>query len=181
MNRTQNHGLDNENGGIAPWLAVFFGIVLIGIAIYGTYTWQQRKIDKVNSQVAEQASELNAQKKLAQQQVNTNTSQRGVKTIVYTPASNAKVGSPLAVVGEVPGTWSSEASFPVVLKDSSGNVIAKTTAQVLGDWMTDQLVPFSAKLTFTGSPTGNGTLILQKDNPSGISQNDDTVSIPIKF
>lgn len=112
---------------------------------------------------------------------NSYTSPKGVKVIIYEPANGATVSSPVGVIGRVPGNWSSEASFPVVLKDSTGKAVASGNATVLGNWQTTQLVPFSAKLTYSTSPTGSGTLVLEKDNPSGQTQNDDSVSIPVKF
>jgi len=43
-------------------------------------------------------------------------------------------------------------------------------------------VPFTATLTFTKPPYENsGTLILKKDNPSGLPQNDAALEIPIVF
>jgi hypothetical protein len=47
--------------------------------------------------------------------------------------------------------------------------------------MTSELVPFSLKLPYTAATPGNGSLILQKDNPSGLPQNDDSVTIPFTF
>ncbi len=79
-------------------------------------------------------------------------------------------------------TWYFEASFPIELKDSAGNTIAQVPAQAQGDWMTSDFVPFSATLTFPAQPSGSsGTLILHKDNPSGLPENDDQKSIPITF
>lgn len=159
-------------------------VLLVGVAAFTPYTLQQRKIDKLNKQV----SELTTKKETAeppttqnQQTITPYTSTKGVAIQVYTPASNAKVTSPVAIIGKVPGNWSFEASFPVQLKDSNGNSIATGTAQLLGDWMTDQLVPFSVQLTYASTTSGNGTLVLQKDNPSGLAENDDSVSIPVKF
>jgi hypothetical protein len=101
--------------------------------------------------------------------------------LLFSPPTDATISSPVAVLGKIPGSWSFEAQFPIQLKDGSGKVVAQTTAQVLGDWMTNQLVPFSAQLTYQTTPSGNGTLVLQKDNPSGLSANADSISIPIKF
>lgn len=169
-------------------------IVLVIGAGFGTYTWQHHKVDQLNKQVSDLANQLNAAKSQNQQTSTAQstssdltlagksyTSAKGVKVIVYFPQSDVKVTNPLGVVGEVPGNWSNEATFPIQLKDSTGKVIAQGSAQLLRDWMTDQLVPFSAKLTYTGTPTGSGTLVLQKDNPSGLAKNSDTVSIPVNF
>jgi hypothetical protein len=150
---------------------------------------QQNQIDDLTSQNSALRADLKSaqstNKTPAKTQTQTTTttykSSKGVEVALYKPATNARVSNPVAVLGEVPGSWSSEAQFPVILKDSTGRVIARATGQVLGDWMTDQLVPFSAKLVYSGAPTGTGTLVLERDNPSGMATNDDFVTIPIRF
>jgi hypothetical protein len=47
--------------------------------------------------------------------------------------------------------------------------------------MTSDFVPFKAELKFSKPTTQTGTLILRKDNPSGLPQNDESVSIPVQF
>jgi hypothetical protein len=109
-------------------------------------------------------------------------SNRGVKITVSEPVSGALLKSPVTIKGSVPGNWSFEASFPINLLDSSGITIAQTTAQLQGDWMTDDYVPFEATLTFdTPVGAGNGTLILRKANPSDLSENNDSLLIPVCF
>lgn len=93
------------------------------------------------------------------------------------------VTSPLTLSGEVPGTWSFEASFPVQLLDAEGRVLGDAAAQLNGDWMTDEMVPFSVTVEFE-SPPGDGAdgfLTLVKANASGLPEHDDSVRIPITF
>jgi hypothetical protein len=172
---------EKHSSAIGKILTSVIILVVVGLALYGVYSWQHQKVDNLNQQVSSLSSQLTSIKTQNQQPSYTYTSAKGVKIKIYTPASGATVVNPIAVVGEVPGNWSFEASFPVVLKDSTGNVIVQTPAQLLGDWETTQLVPFSVKLVFSGSESGSGTIVLQKDNPSGLSSNDDSISIPIKF
>lgn len=163
--------------------SVFYSVVgiIIGLAAvgYGVYVWQQGDIDKLQKQVKDTGAQLESIKNQKQEMVY--TSKKGLRLKVYTPSSNQQVASPLVILGEVPGNWSFEASFPVLLKNSDGTIIAKTNAELLGDWMTDKLVPFTARFAFTSAASGQGSLVLQKDNPSGLAENDDEVSIPIKF
>ncbi len=98
-----------------------------------------------------------------------------------TPQPNTEITSPLIVTGEARGNWYFEASFPVRLLDGTGKEIAVTPAQAKGDWMTTNFVPFRAELTFVAPSTKEGTLVLQKDNPSGLPGNADEVKIPIRF
>ena len=101
---------------------------------------------------------------------------------VSTPRPNQIISSPLIIEGEARGNWFFEASFPVVLTDWDGLIIAQGVATAKGDWMTTDFVPFTATLTFK-NPTykNNGALILKKDNPSGLPQNDNALEIPIIF
>lgn len=120
--------------------------------------------------------------------VNTNspsgagTTPRNDDLIVVTrPLNNALVTSPLTVSGRARGTWYFEASFPVRLLDADGNEIAITAAQAQSSWMTPSYVNFTARLTFTRPATDTGTLILEKNNPSGLPQNADSLEIPVRF
>ncbi|MEK7567771.1 MAG: Gmad2 immunoglobulin-like domain-containing protein [Patescibacteria group bacterium] len=86
------------------------------------------------------------------------------------------------VKGEARGFWFFEAGFPVILTDWDGKIIGEGIAQARSDWMTENFVPFEATLNFTKPDYGKrGTLILKKDNPSGLSEHDDVLEIPINF
>ncbi|MDD2807724.1 MAG: Gmad2 immunoglobulin-like domain-containing protein [Patescibacteria group bacterium] len=99
-----------------------------------------------------------------------------------TPAVAQTISSPLIVSGTARGNWFFEASFPVILTDWDGKIIAQGVAQAKGDWMTTDFVPFEATLTFDQPAYGvRGSLILKKDNPSGLPQNDAALEIPIFF
>lgn len=99
-----------------------------------------------------------------------------------TPKPNEKIHSPLVVTGEARGTWYFEASFPVKLYDEEGNLLASGPATATEDWMTEDFVPFTATLEFSAPSKGTtGKLVLEKDNPSGLPENDDSLIIPVKF
>ena len=100
---------------------------------------------------------------------------------VTVPLPNATVGSPLTIRGEARGNWYFEASFPVRLRDGNGKELAVAPAQAQGEWMTTEFVPFEVTLTFTAPETETGTLILEKDNPSGLPEHDASISIPVRF
>ena len=99
------------------------------------------------------------------------------------PQPNDIISSPLIITGEARGNWYFEASFPVEVQDSSGNVIGQGYAQAQGEWMTTDFVPFeSIEITFPAQPAGSvGNVILRKDNPSGLPENDDQLEIPVIF
>ena len=100
---------------------------------------------------------------------------------VFSPQANEKVSSPLLIKGEARGFWFFEATFPVKLLDDKGNIIAQHYAQAKGDWMTEDFVPFESELVFEAPTTQKGWLVLEKDNPSSLSENADELRIPIIF
>ncbi|MBI5414222.1 hypothetical protein HZA38_01780 [Candidatus Peregrinibacteria bacterium] len=101
---------------------------------------------------------------------------------VTSPQKNEVIKSPLEITGEARGPWFFEASFPIQLVDDKGNLIIESFAEAQGNWMTENFVPFVSKLEFS-VPTGitNGELILKKDNPSGLPENDAEIRIPVRF
>jgi len=102
--------------------------------------------------------------------------------IVSSPAPEEFITSPLTITGSARGFWFFEASFPVILTDWDGLIIAQGIATAESDWMTENYVSFHAELTFTKPGYGErGTLILKKDNPSGLPEHDAAVEIPIRF
>lgn len=100
------------------------------------------------------------------------------RVIVSSPKPNSSVAKTFTVTGEAPGNWYFEASFPVQVLDAENNKLVGVPAQAQGDWMTTAQVPFSVTVT-VDNYTGPATLVLQKDNPSGLPENEDSLSIPI--
>ena len=100
---------------------------------------------------------------------------------VLDPLPNQKVTSPLTVSGEARGNWYFEASFPVKLLDANGSILAQEPAQAQGEWMTTEYVPFEVTLTFPKPSTSTGTLVLEKDNPSGLPEHANELRIPVSF
>lgn len=104
--------------------------------------------------------------------------------VVDEPKPGAVIASPLKVTGKARGNWYFEASFPVVLTDWDGKIIAQVPAQAQSDWMTTDWVEFEATLTFTNPGavvSSRGALTLQKDNPSGLPEYDDSREITVFF
>lgn len=97
------------------------------------------------------------------------------------PKPNDTVNSPLAIEGVARGTWFFEASFPVKLWDINGKEIAVGIAQTEEEWMTEDFVPFKTTLEFETPAIKRGLLILEKNNPSGLTENSDSLRIPIRF
>jgi len=101
--------------------------------------------------------------------------------VVDTPLPYSSIQSPLVISGKARGNWYFEASFPVKLYDANKTLLAQAPAQAQGEWMTTSYVPFSITLTFATSTTPTGTLVLEKDNPSGLPEHDNQLEIPVTF
>lgn len=99
--------------------------------------------------------------------------------VVDLPYPGAVTGKEFSVTGKARGTWFFEASFPVHVLDNNGNVLATAVAQAESDWMTPNFVPFKATVKVPDSYIGKATLLLKKDNPSGLSEHDASISFPI--
>ena len=100
------------------------------------------------------------------------------RVTVASPKSGSTVGKTFTVSGSAPGNWYFEASFPVQVRDKDNNKIGQGIAQAQGDWMTTELVPFTATITVSNY-SGPATLVLLRDNPSGLPENDDALEVPI--
>lgn len=98
---------------------------------------------------------------------------------VELPFPGAVTGKEFSVIGQARGYWFFEASFPIKLLDKDGNVLDTAIAQAQGDWMTENFVPFKADLKAPESYIGPATLVLTKDNASGLSEHDASISFPI--
>ena len=98
--------------------------------------------------------------------------------VVTNPTPGAVTGKTFTVTGKARGTWYFEASFPVRVLDANGKVLATGIAQAQGDWMTTEFVPFKVNITVPNSYMGKATLVLQKDNPSGLPEKEASVSFP---
>ena len=100
---------------------------------------------------------------------------------VVTPHSNDLIKSPVTISGQARGNWYFEASFPVKVLDANGKILGQAPAQAQGEWMTTEFVSFLLNLNFATSTTATGTVILEKDNPSGLPENAAEVRIPVRF
>src|SRR3989344_9274345 len=100
--------------------------------------------------------------------------------VLTRPIAGEYILSPVIIEGRARGTWFFEASFPIVIVDWDGLIIGQGIAQAQSEWMTTDYVPFRAEISFIKSVVkNNGWIILKKDNPSGLSQNDDAFEVAI--
>jgi hypothetical protein len=70
----------------------------------------------------------------------------------------------------------------VRILDGNGKAIAAGPGGALSDWMTTDYVPFSINLEFTKpTTTTKGFIMIMRDNPSGLPENEASITIPITF
>ncbi|MBX3429353.1 MAG: hypothetical protein KF779_07215 [Hyphomonadaceae bacterium] len=86
--------------------------------------------------------------------------------VIETPASGARVTSPLVVEGTATGDWYFEAQFPAKLVGADGAVIAEAPAMAQSDWMTEAPVQYRATFTFAVTEETPATLVLEEDMPA---------------
>jgi len=102
------------------------------------------------------------------------------QALVISPKQNEIITSPLKIQGNIVGSWFFEGSMPVKLVNNMNEVIASGLASSDQDWMTEKPIPFSASLEFLTNAT-SGFLIISKDNPSGLPENDGFIKLPVRF
>lgn len=101
--------------------------------------------------------------------------------VITDPSPNSLVSSPMKIKGEARGTWFFEGSFPIKIFDEDGTQLGTAVAKALSSWTTENPVPFEATITFSSPKGAKGRLVLEKDNPSGLPENADSLYIPVRF
>ncbi|MBI3290694.1 Gmad2 immunoglobulin-like domain-containing protein [Candidatus Falkowbacteria bacterium] len=144
-------------------------MIIFALAGYAFYQWQSNN-----------ASGNIASDGLTNNQNKENNSD-DVLVRIENPKINTIITSPLKITGEAFGNWYFEASFPVQLRDETGQLLAQGIAQAKSDWMVADYVPFELTLTFSTPSTKTGLLIFIKDNPSGLPELDQKIELPVKF
>ena len=99
--------------------------------------------------------------------------------VVELPFPGAVTGKEFSVIGKARGFWFFEASFPMELLDKDGKIIATGYSQAEGEWMTEDFVSFRGEIKVPESYIGPATLVLKKDNASGLPEHDASISFPI--
>lgn len=100
---------------------------------------------------------------------------------VELPTPGAVTGKEFTIRGEARGSWFFEASFPIEILDQSGEVITTVlgTPRDGAEWMTSQFVPFSAQVSLPSTYMGPATIVLIRDNASGLPEHDRSMAFPI--
>jgi hypothetical protein len=108
--------------------------------------------------------------------------------VVETPIATSPIESPLYIKGKANNLWFSYAdgTLPIVLKDPSGKIIARTTAKAQEDWKSNKFISFEATLEFAVpsiSPTEErmSSLVFEYAGSQGLSDKTKQLVMPIGF
>lgn len=108
-------------------------------------------------------------------------SKKGQELQILNPRQFDNLKSPVIIEGEITGSWFFEGTFTIYLEDKNGNLIKQTAAESVEDWMTENWVSFRALLEFDIDSDSDASLVFQKNNPSGLPENEDSVNIEVKL
>lgn len=155
-----------------------WGLIIIALVIAAVGLWVLMDATQTPGTATTTQNQNGATTPTSTQNGPLTSDQLKARVVVDAPKANARVPKSFTVTGKAPGPWYFEASFPIEVRSATGTVLVQKPATALTDWMTTDDVAFKVELTVTGY-TGPATLVLHRDNPSGLPENDASVSIPI--
>ena len=86
------------------------------------------------------------------------------------------------IEGKVKDNFFFEGTFPIEVQDMSGNGLGTLFATSKTDWMTSDYIEFKTEpINFDKKDNTEGYILFKKDNPSGLSENDRTIKLKVKF
>lgn len=180
---------ESSSGGM-PMKKMGLPLLLIGALIviavgYGVFSISTKKTGSPadGTQPTEQSADQTESSLGTQEEMNAAPPVEEVSAVkVTTPIASSVVSSPLAVTGTVPPGWMFEGQLTVRLLDDQNQVLVEApgTESIPGSWQTGKSVVFTSSLSFTTTAT-SGTLVIAKPNPSGLPENDESFSVPVKF
>ncbi|MEN9921301.1 MAG: hypothetical protein RLZZ517_279 [Candidatus Parcubacteria bacterium] len=102
---------------------------------------------------------------------------------IKTPLPGEEItGDSLVVKGAIPGSWYFEANAGFKILDGNYKEIAFGNIQALSDWMTTQKVSFEISVSKQSlNYTGDATIIISSDNPSGMEEKTKKLYLPVKI
>jgi len=151
-------------------ISIIIAVILVAIGVFALIKNSGKNSDQLSDVKKEEAKKASDGKDFSDM------------IVVDSPKAGEFIQTTFLVSGKARGTWFSEGSFPVNLKDENGNIVSQTAAGAEGDWMTEEFVPFSVYFTFTKPENvTKGILILEKSNPSGLPENAGQIEVPISF
>jgi len=152
--------------GLILGMAIIWGITLV---IQNRPEVQEKGIDSVKTDEPKKEEEVK----------NVTTENKNIT--VTKPLANEKISSPLLVEGSAKGTWFFEAVSFVKIVDEKGTELGSGSIKAVGNWMTEDFVPFKGQIYFDKTSSKTGFLIFNNSNPSGLKENAQEFKLPVKF
>jgi hypothetical protein len=103
------------------------------------------------------------------------------EVILISPQANEVVRNQDVITGQARGNWFFEATFPLLIKDASGEVLATGFVETQDDWMTSEWVAFQGTLNFNVATSTFGELVFKKNNPSALPEYEAQTSYPVRL
>lgn len=102
---------------------------------------------------------------------------------VYNPFVGAVIMPGVHIIGKAKGNWFFEASAPVSIVNEKNEVLITFPMTAQGEWMTTNLVPFSAVIPpFDTKGAVSGAIVFRNDNPAGPEEGRNYMfSLPVRF
>lgn len=160
----------------APWSIVFMLVIIIGVLLWLLFAVNSNPKTPIRTSID---THIPRKPSPVITSPTPDTTPLSARVVVVSPRPQSTVAHTFTVSGKAPGGWFFEAVFPIQVRDENNNVLAHAQAHASGDWMTSNLVSFTSTVSIQGTYTGPATLILLRDNPSGLPENDDAQSVPI--
>lgn len=106
--------------------------------------------------------------------------EKGIPLELIYPQPNTEVGCEFELSGKISNQWFFEGSFPVSIV-VDGKTVLETQALTEEEWTKEGDISFYSKIKCDSGCVGSGNIVLKKDNPSDLPENDDSFSIPVTF
>ena len=94
---------------------------------------------------------------------------------------SSTIQSPAQINGTIIGSWLFEGQTKIELRGFNSDLIAESTISTNQDWMTNEKINFQGKVNFDDPDENGGYLYIQKSNPSGLVNKQETFSVPVRF
>lgn len=161
---------------------IFIVVILVVIGVIVLAQWEKQTVDPVEQPAAIDTTTPDSAPTTTEAVSATTTDSDVI--VVTAPTSGATVGSPVEVLGQARGYWFFEGDAPVVVTNWDGLIIGEGYITAEGDWMTENFVPFTGTIAYTlpaDSYSASGTVIFQRDNPSGLPENDAAYEVSVQL
>lgn len=177
----------NQNQKSNSWLLILVILALVVAAFYFfSRKGQQETIKTVNENVSQKQLTPATSKPtpiLTSTPTCRNQMVLGTDIADLNIINNQTIPSPASISGKIKGSFCFEGNCGLNLLDGAGNIIYTGSFMLEGDWMTEELVPFTAEFNFDAIATEvpNGRIVILADNPSGLPENSWCYEIPVKL